>query len=396
LRISVLVLLGSAPALVPMALAEPTADVSMATTLEVYTRQGCPHCAEAKAWLAGLERSHPALQIEIHDVGTDLEARARLEARVQAAGLPVAGVPAFAAGDQVVVGFSTAEKSGPLILSLVDSTAPVGSPGAPDVCLPEATDAPCEGVVAEHVVDLPVFGQVDVIRLGLPLFTIVLGLVDGFNPCAMWVLLFLLSMLVGLKDRGRMVAIAGTFVVVSGLVYFGFMAAWLNFFFLLGLSRGVQVVLAVVALGVAAVNIKDFFAFKKGLSLSIPESAKPKIYARARALRKSGPLLAAIGGAAAMAVLVNLVELLCTAGLPAVYTQVLARQDLSSAGYYGYLALYNVAYMVDDGIMVGVAVATLSRTKLQQSGGRQLKLVSGLVMATLGLLLLFKPEWLVW
>jgi glutaredoxin len=376
---------------------EPAAvAASGSLRLDVYTREGCPHCEDAKDWLARIQDEQPGLEIVFHDVGHDLTARAQLEEAVRSAGLQIGGVPAFVVGDRVILGFSDADRSGPDILALLEADAPAPPVEDDAVCLPDAEDAACEEPLSEEAVELPLFGRVDVGRLGLPVFTVLIGLVDGFNPCAMWVLLFLLSLLVNLQDRKKMVAIAGTFVLVSGVVYFGFMAAWLNFFFLLGLSRGVQILLALVALVVAAINVKDFFAFKKGISLSIPESAKPRIYKQARALRKSSSLLAAVGGAAVLAVLVNLVELLCTAGLPAVYTQILARHELSPGGYYGYLALYNIAYMVDDGLMVGVAVWTLSKKKLQESGGRQLKLVSGLVMGVLGLLLLFAPELLLW
>ena len=105
----------------------------------------------------------------------------------------------------------------------------------------------------------------------MPLFTVLVGQIDGFNPCAMWVLIFLLSILVNLRDRGRMVAIAGTFVFVSGAAYFAFMAAWLNVFLLIGYLRPVQLLLGSLALFVGSIHVKDFFAFKQGLSLSIPE-----------------------------------------------------------------------------------------------------------------------------
>ena len=112
-------------------------------------------------------------------------------------------------------------------------------------------------------------------RLGLPAFTVAIGLIDGFNPCAMWVLVFLLSLLVGVTSRRKTVLIAGTFVLVSGLMYFAFMVAWLNAFLLVGFSRSLQALLGVVAVSIGAIHIKDFFAFKRGLSLSIPERAKP-------------------------------------------------------------------------------------------------------------------------
>jgi hypothetical protein len=244
-------------------------------------------------------------------------------------------------------------------------------------------------------VEVPWLGRLSASRLGLPLFTIALGLVDGFNPCAMWVLLFLLSVLVNLRSRAKILAVAGTFVVISGMAYFAFMAAWLNVLVFVGLLRWVQVTLAVLAISVGAIHVKDFFALKKGISLSIPESAKPGIYARVRRIVLAENLVGAIIGAVVLAVLVNIIELLCTAGLPAVYTQVLTMQQLSAWQNYAYLLLYNVAYMFDDSLMVTVVTLTLGRRKMQEWHGRWLKLVSGLVILSLGAVMLLRPDWLV-
>ena len=210
----------------------------------------------------------------------------------------------------------------------------------------------------------------------------------------MWILLLLLSILVNLRDRGRIIAIAGTFVLVSGVAYFAFMAAWLNVFEWIGMLRPVQVVIGLVALGIGVGHIKDFFAFKQGPSLSIPESAKPGIYARMRRIVTAENIPAALAAAFVLAVLVNMVELLCTAGLPALYTSILAQRDYPAAVRYGYLGLYVAAYMFDDAIMVAVVVTTLNRFKLQETGGRWLKLVSGSVVLALGVVMLLKPEWL--
>jgi hypothetical protein len=233
-------------------------------------------------------------------------------------------------------------------------------------------------------------------EFGLPLFTVVIGLVDGFNPCAMWVLLFLLSLLVNIESRSRMLAIAGSFVLVSGIAYYAFMAAWLNVFTLVGLSRAVQIVLGVMALVIGVVNVKDFLAFEKGISFSIPDRAKPGIYARVRSIVRAESLGAAIVGATVLAVLVNVIELVCTAGLPALYTQVLVQHGVSTGERYGYLALYNLAYLLDDSIMVAIAVSTLGKRKLQEKTGRWLKLLSGVVILLLGSLLIFAPGVLLW
>ena len=137
-----------------------------------------------------------------------------------------------------------------------------------------------ESATKDDAVELPLVGKVSAGEIGLPLFTLAVGLIDGFNPCAMWILVFLLSILVNIKDRRKIIAIAGTFVLVSGLAYFAFMAAWLQVFLLVGIARPVQIALGLLACFIGSVNVKDFFAFKKGISLSIPESSKPGLYRR--------------------------------------------------------------------------------------------------------------------
>jgi hypothetical protein len=191
-----------------------------------------------------------------------------------------------------------------------------------------------------------------------------------------------------------MLLVAGEFVLVSALAYYAFMAAWVALFSVVGLSRAVQVALGLFGLVVGAVNVKDFFAFGKGPSFSIPEAAKPGLYRRMRAVVRADSLPVALLAAGVLAVLVNFVELLCTAGLPALYTQVLAAHRLPAWQRYAYLALYDGAYMLDDMILVGVAVVTFRRRKLDEAGGRWLKLLAGTVMLVLAAVLLLRPGWL--
>lgn len=270
-----------------------------------------------------------------------------------------------------------------------------------DVELPEeATDSP---IIADKMIgagqadsiETAWFGRLSVSQLGLPLFTFLIGLIDGFNPCAMWVLVFLLSVLVSIKERKKILLVAGTFIVVSGLAYFLFMTAWFNVFQLIGLLRTVQIGLGVVAIVFGLINVKDFFAFHKGLTLSIPDSAKPGIYRRVRNIVTTNQMTTALSGAIALAVVVNIVELLCTAGLPALYTQILTMHELPLWKNYAYLGLYISAYMLDDAILVGIVVITLSNRRLQENEGRWLKLLSGLIILLLGVVMIFWPDALV-
>jgi len=215
-----------------------------------------------------------------------------------------------------------------------------------------------------------------------------MGLMDGFNPCSMWVLILMISLLAPMQDRMRMFAVAGAFIAVEGIAYFVFMAAWLNLFLIIGLSRLSQIIIAGIAILAGAINLKDFWAYGWGVSLSIPESAKPGIYARIRAILQAESLRGAMIGAVVLALLVQIVEFLCTSGFPALYTRILTMQQLDGASYYGYLLLYNLAYMLDDAVVLGIGIITLSQRRLQEKEGRWLKLISGLVMVGLGLYLL--------
>lgn len=363
--------------LAALLLAGPVPAAEPPPVLQVYVREGCPHCADAKVFLARLSQERPGLRIVYRPVDEDSAAREELSDRSREAGVWPPGVPTFVYRGQVMVGFDDDAHAGRELIELIEGEGE-GEGAAP----PKAE------------IDSALFGTLSATRLGLPLFTLALGLLDGFNPCAMWVLLFLLSLLVHLKDRRRMALIAGTFVLVSAAIYYAFMAAWLNVFLAVGLSEPVRWALGVVALAIGAINVKDFLAWGRGPSLSIPAAAKPGLYARMRQVVQARALPASLLGVAALAVVVNFIELLCTAGLPAIYTAVLTQQSLSGAAYHAYLGLYILGYIADDALMVTIAVAALGSGKLTERSGRWLKFVSGGVMLVLGGVILLRPQWL--
>jgi hypothetical protein len=188
-----------------------------------------------------------------------------------------------------------------------------------------------------------------------------------------------------------MLLVGGTFVLISGLVYFVFMAAWLNVFLLIGELRAVTLVAGLVAVSLAAINIKDYFRFRSGPSLSIPESKKPDLYQRMRRLVAARSLVAMLLGTAVLAVVVNSYELLCTAGLPMVYTRILTLREADTFIYYLYLVLYNIVYVVPLLVIVLLFVLRFGSRKLGEREGRLLKLASGMMMLGLGAVMLLAP-----
>jgi hypothetical protein len=288
-------------------------------------------------------------------------------------------VPAFLFCGELHVGWHSAETTGAQLRSRLEACRQRITAGQPAVA-PPAT------------VELPGFGTLSPAEFSLPVFTLLIAGMDAFNPCAFFVLLFLLGLLANQRDRSRMLIIGGLFVAVSGVLYFAFMAAWLSLFRMIGSLGWVTVGASLLALAIGFVNVKDFFAFKRGVSLTIPASRLPQIYRRGRAVLAAGSFPAMMGATLVLAVAANFYELLCTAGFPMVYTRVLTLHGLSASAHYLYLALYNLIYVVPLLVIVLVVTFAAGRRQLSEREGRLLKLLSGLMMLGLGLVLLLAPE----
>lgn len=361
-------------------------------TIEAFVREGCPHCAQAEAFLAQLGREDPTLNIVVRDVSKEPAAMERLKELAQQMPGGAARVPAIHVGGQMIFGYSEEARTDRLVrAALAGERAQQGSATDAATCAAEDDAAlTCAAAPEEEKFEISVFGRtLSLDDVGLPAFAIVMGLLDGFNPCSMWVLILMISLLAPLNDRRRMVAIAGTFVAVEGVSYFLMMSAWLNLFLLIGLARWSEIALGVLALLYGLVNVKDFFAFGRGFSLSISEKNKTAIYKRIRGILAAKSLWAAVVGTIVLGVLVQIVEFMCTSGFPALFTRILTLKDLEPAAYYGYMLLYIAAYMLDDIIVLGIGVATLSRNRLQEKQGRVLKLVAGVAMIGLAIYLLW-------
>jgi hypothetical protein len=316
-------------------------------------------------------------------------------------GVEALSIPGFVFCRQVMIGFDTAATTGADLEKALDTchARRVASPGADPAssATPATSAAPAGGQPAASawsprpVVHLPFIGTVDAEALSLPLLTLVLAGMDAFNPCAFFVLLFLLSLLVHAKSRARMLIVGGTFVLFSGIVYFVFMAAWLNVFLIAGELRIITVIAGLVALTVATLNIKDYFWFKEGPSLSIPDAAKPGLFRRMRGVVTTGNMVPMLASTVLLAIVANSYELLCTAGFPMVYTRALTLAKLEPWQYYAWLAAYNVIYVLPLLAIVIVFTRTMGARKLSESEGRILKLVSGFMMLGFGLMLLLAP-----
>ncbi len=374
------------------------ADGTPTVRLWYFFSPTCPHCQAAKPFLDEMASRKPWLEIRRYVV-KDNRANAKFYFETaKSLGVEALSVPGFIWCRQVLIGFDSAGTTGAEIEKALDAchAARLANPDGP--AAPAAAGSGASGGTtalegeAATKVNLPFVGSVDAQALSLPLLTLVLAGMDAFNPCAFFVLLFLLSLLVHAKSRARMLIIGGTFVLFSGIVYFVFMAAWLNVFLIAGELRLITFIAGLIALAVAALNIKDYFWFKAGPSLSIPESAKPGLFKRMREVVTSGSMGPMLASTVLLAIVANSYELLCTAGFPMVYTRALTLANLESWQHYAWLAVYNVIYVLPLLAIVLVFTRTMGARKLTESEGRILKLVSGFMMLGFGLVLLFAPN----
>ena len=339
----------------------------------------CPHCLTARPQILELVSQHGWIRLHDHELSENPANVERFIELAKSLGEEAQAVPTLIYCGQMEVGWEDRPTAANAFLSRLESCRQHGANSATP---PLATPS----------LNIPLIGEIDAAKLSLPLLTVLLAGLDAFNPCAFFVLLFLLSLLVHQQNRQRMLIIGGVFVAFSGLMYFAFMAAWLNLFLLIGSLPWVTAAAGLVALLMAAVNLKDYLFFHQGITLSIPEGGKADIFQRARRVLNAGNLPAMLATTVLLAIAANFYELLCTAGFPMVFTRLLTLQESSTTQHYLYLALYNVIYVLPLLLIVLAFVRSMGARKLSEREGRLLKLLSGLMMFGLGLLLLLAPE----
>lgn len=396
-------------------------------TVVLFWGDGCPHCAVEKNFLANIVGQFPAMKVQSYEVWYDRTNADTLNRLAQTYKMKSSGVPVTFIGNRYWIGFSDGIKSE--ILSAMkkcslkgcsnplnrlkdlpiepakpaktdDMTRPPQNGQQPAAVVAQSTagvgtnaaqEDDCECRRKDRLVEIPLIGKLDVHETSLPLMTLVIAGLDSFNPCAFFVLFALLGLLVHARSRPRMLFIGAIFVFFSGFIYFIFMAAWLNLFLVMGQVALITTVAGVIALIMAVINIKDFFVFKSGVSLTIPDSAKPKLFDRMRRLMRSTSVVSMLVGSAVLAIAANSYELLCTAGFPMVFTRILTLNNLPLSTYYAYLALYNIIYVIPLATIVILFTYTLGKRQLTERQGRLMKLLSGTMMLGLSGVLLAKP-----
>lgn len=365
-----------------------------------FVRDGCPHCADFEEFAT--EQRWEVEYLEITELGAP-----ELFAKVQDhAPALQQGVPTIVINGTILQGYETHETTGTRLAAIYNACRT-----SDDGCLPFhdflASDAKdvevmtaaggtctenCETDTSKYTLNLWFIGPVDLTIMSLPALSILLGFLDGFNPCAMWVLITLLTLLINTHDMKKVWIIGGTFLFVSGAVYYLFIAAWLNVFLLIGYNMWVQKVIGLVAIAGGGFYLYEAFGKDPNQCKVTNLSRRQRMIARMKEIMEYSAWPAMILGVAILAVSVNMIELVCTAGLPAIFTQILAFNNVTDLARYGYIGLYILMYMIDDFAIFAIAVFTLHATGLTTKYRRFTLIFGGALMYALGLLLIFYPE----
>ena len=344
-------------------------------TLTLYHGEECPHCQAERAFLNNLKKETPDLEVIEYEVWHNEANQKLFKDALDKFGVETPGVPFTIVGEKFLVGFDNADNYGQKIRQMVND---------------ERSHQPSASS-NQQTTKLPLLGEVNIKQFSIPVLAVIIGTLDGFNPCSMWALITMITLILAIGDRKKLWVVGWTFIFVSGLSYFLFMSAWLNAFVFLGFISIVRIIIGLIAIasGVAALN--DFIAKKYNVCLIGTMEQQKKVSEKfAQILNKNWRAI--IAGVAGIAFSVNLVELMCSIGFPVIFTQALALQNTGILQKYFYIILYVFFYMLLNIIVLLVAGFSSKFFIINEKYTKYSHLIAGLLMFILGLIFIFKPE----
>ncbi|MBN1162556.1 hypothetical protein JXA34_02300 [Patescibacteria group bacterium] len=387
------------------------------TNIHLFYSLTCGFCKKEVLYLEEYVKSNPGVTVRTYEITGNKENRRLLSYIGHEIGLDIRNIPFTVIGDEYFLGFGEKHKN--LINEYTEKAASDNSTDfvenlineknikvrydtikyenvVGDTALSNGANKDNEqnissGDKAEEV-KFPLIGIVKLKDLSLPLLTFVIALLDGFNPCAMWTLLFLISLILGMEDRLKMWILGLTFIIASGLVYFLFLAAWLNFFLVVGFTTILRYIIGFAAILIGVHYLNDYVKNKdKGCQI-IANEKRQKVFQKLKEITQNKSFALSLIGIILLALAVNMVELLCSAGLPAVYTDILSMSNLPAWKYYSYLTFYIIIFMLDDIIVFAIAMITLKAIGIESKYTRFSHLIGGIIVILIGLVLIINPE----
>jgi cytochrome c biogenesis protein CcdA len=380
-------------------------NLSDIVRIEMFGRDACTHCQDEKNFLKELKSERSDFEVVYHDIA-DPQEKTLFDQLAVLEGLPKV-TPITLIDRTVVQGFSTPETTGKRMMALID-----GAKGKKQMTVEEFiaaggskrllvggetcdSEGNCPIPQAEYLVDIPFFGAVDVAKYSLPVLSLVLGFVDGFNPCAMWVLVLFLTILLESGSRRRMFEMAGLFIFAEAVMYYLILNVWMSTWDFVGMDGIVTPIVGTVAVGAGLFFLYNFY--KADTSCKVGNLSSKKRTAERIKHYATVPMNIPVAlGILGLAFSVNIIEFACSVGIPQTFTKVLDLNYLSFAGRQFYNALYILMYMIDDLVVFALALYSFDKIGLTTAKYTRFShFVGGVLMMILGLILLIRPTILV-
>jgi hypothetical protein len=368
-------------------------EMSNDVTVHFFSSPTCAVCNEAEQFLTRLDEQNDFVSLIKYSIN-EIDNRTLFDEVVSTFEINNASVPLIAIGGKYYQGFNTAVSN--FILRLVDR---YHHESFVDIVEKIKDGQPILSsdfdLTSDYVYVLPIIGEVDVRSASIILLAIVLGFIDGVNPCALWVLIFLLGLVLSSNKRKRVWLIGGVFLFTSAAFYFLIMFAWLNIAVSIAQQTIFQIIIGSIALLAGGYNI---YAYIKSVVNKddgcevVSEKRTNKLVERVKKIANTGFLPLALIMVVGLAIIVNTIELACSTGLPVIFTQVLAINGITGIMAVMYLLVYILFFLIIDLIIFTGAVLTLRVSPISARITKYGHLIGGLIMVGLGILMIFFPH----
>ena len=372
-----------------------TAEAKSKYNVYLFYGDGCPHCAEEEVFFEDYLKENDDINLVKYEVWNSQENRELLVKVQDEINNHGSGVPFLVIGDKAIIGYRSGSTNKDIENSInkyrsnkkkvdVVETIKKGEHIEKPVEEPKKEDKEFE---------IPILGKITAKTVSLPLLSVVLGFVDGFNPCAMWILLFLITLLINNKDKKKMIILGLTFITFSGLTYVCFMLAWLNLATFLNRITVIRFIIAIIALAAGFINLSNFYKSTKkedGCEVVKPTKRK-KIIDSIKKIVNEKKFIIALCGIIVLAFSVNIIEMMCSVGLPLMFTQILSMNNLSLLEYGIYMFIYIFFFLIDDIVIFMIAVISSRITAISTKLTKYSHLVAGILLLVIGLIMLINP-----
>ena len=371
--------------------------------IHLFYGKTCPHCKAEEEFLSEYLSDKDNIKLNKYEVWYDTDNQNLLNKVSKQMGVKVSGVPYTVIGKKVIIGYSedsTKEEIIDAINHYLDENNTYKNYVEEIKTSNKTKKEDKKNEIKEsknnknYEKTVPVLGKINAKEVSLPILALVLGFVDGFNPCAMWILIFLITMLFNMKDRKKMWILGLTFILTSGIVYLMFMLAWLNLATFISKISMIRLIISFIAIIVGIINLSNYVKSKKndeGCTV-VDKKDRKKIMSKIISITTEKKFIIAILGIILLAASVNIIELMCSIGIPLLFTQILAMNDLNTVQYMIYMLIYILFFLIDDIIVFVISMITLKVTGITTKYTKYSHLIGGIIMLIIGILLIIKPE----